>query len=131
MKRQVPSMTTDEEAEAFLDQDLSDLDFAQFKPVQFRFTEKLTRSLKDSSQSGPTSAPAPTRYLPGALAPRSGVYELRGPRGGHTGRTAEATRGKPLPPTPTGGAWTLVAPLRDRARTPSYEDGGRHGKKDR
>jgi len=26
-------MTTDEEAEAFLDQDLSDLDFTQFRPL--------------------------------------------------------------------------------------------------
>jgi hypothetical protein len=31
-KRKVPVMTSDEEAEAFLDQDLSDLDYAQFKP---------------------------------------------------------------------------------------------------
>jgi predicted DNA binding CopG/RHH family protein len=37
MKRQVPKMTTDEEAEAFLDTDLSDLDFTQFKPVRFQF----------------------------------------------------------------------------------------------
>ena len=31
--RSVPTMTTDEEAEAFLDQDLSDLDFTAFKPL--------------------------------------------------------------------------------------------------
>ena len=29
----VPTMTTDEEAEAFLDQDLSDLDLAAFRPL--------------------------------------------------------------------------------------------------
>ena len=29
----VPEMTTDEEAEAFLDQDLSDLDFTEFQPL--------------------------------------------------------------------------------------------------
>ena len=40
MKRRVPKMTTDEEAEAFLDQDLSDLDFSQFKPVRFEFERK-------------------------------------------------------------------------------------------
>jgi hypothetical protein len=34
MKRKVPRMTTDEEAEAFLEQDLSDLDFSQFKPAR-------------------------------------------------------------------------------------------------
>ena len=37
MQRQVPRLTTDEEAEAFLDQDLSDLDFSQFKPARFAF----------------------------------------------------------------------------------------------
>ena len=29
----IPDMTTDEEAEAFLEQDLSDLDFTQFRPL--------------------------------------------------------------------------------------------------
>jgi predicted DNA binding CopG/RHH family protein len=40
VKRKVPKMTTDEEAEAFLQQDLSDLDFSQFKPVTFEFQPK-------------------------------------------------------------------------------------------
>ena len=43
MKRKVPRLTTDEEAEAFLEQDLSDLDFAQFKPVRFEFERKAAR----------------------------------------------------------------------------------------
>ena len=43
MKRTVPRMTTDEEAEAFLEQDLSDLDFSQFKPVKFEFQAKAAR----------------------------------------------------------------------------------------
>jgi len=43
MKRKVPTMTTDEEAEAFLDQDLSDLDFSQFKPSGFEFENKTAR----------------------------------------------------------------------------------------
>ena len=43
MKRQVPRMTTDEEAETFLEQDLSDLDFSQFKPVKFEFQVKAAR----------------------------------------------------------------------------------------
>ena len=46
MKRQVPMMATDEEAEAFLASDLSDLDFSQFKPARFRFTDKPTRQEK-------------------------------------------------------------------------------------
>jgi predicted DNA binding CopG/RHH family protein len=43
MKRKVPRMTTDEEAEAFLEHDLSDLDFSQFKPVKFEFQAKAAR----------------------------------------------------------------------------------------
>jgi predicted DNA binding CopG/RHH family protein len=43
MKRKVPRLTTDEEAEAFLEQDLSDLDFSQFKPVRFEFERKAAR----------------------------------------------------------------------------------------
>ena len=41
--RQVPVMMTDEEAEAFLEQDLSDLDFSQFKPANFEFAAKDAR----------------------------------------------------------------------------------------
>jgi predicted DNA binding CopG/RHH family protein len=36
-------LRTDEEAETFLEQDLSDLDFAQFKPVRFEFEKKAAR----------------------------------------------------------------------------------------
>lgn len=43
MKRKVPRMTTEEEAEAFLAQDLSDLDFSQFKPVKFEFEKKTAQ----------------------------------------------------------------------------------------
>jgi predicted DNA binding CopG/RHH family protein len=43
MKRKVPRMTTDEEAEAFLEQDLSDHDFSQFKPVKFEFQAKAAQ----------------------------------------------------------------------------------------
>jgi len=37
MKRKVPRMTTDEEAEAFLEQDLSDLNFSQVNAVELEF----------------------------------------------------------------------------------------------
>jgi predicted DNA binding CopG/RHH family protein len=40
MKRKVPRFHSDEEAEAFLEQDLSDLDFSQFKPMPFEFMPK-------------------------------------------------------------------------------------------
>ena len=43
MIRKVPDFKTDAEAENFLDQDLSDLDFSQFKPVRFEF-EKNQRN---------------------------------------------------------------------------------------
>lgn len=43
MPRRVPRLRTDEEAEAFLEQDLSDLDFSQFKPVRFEFEKKAAR----------------------------------------------------------------------------------------
>ena len=39
----VPPMTTDAEAEAFLDQDLSDLDFTQFRPVSWEVEPKTAR----------------------------------------------------------------------------------------
>ncbi|MGO8865963.1 MAG: CopG family antitoxin [Alphaproteobacteria bacterium] len=43
MKRKVPRLATDEEAEAFLAQDLSELDFSQFKPVRFEFERKAAQ----------------------------------------------------------------------------------------
>ena len=43
MKRKVPRLKTDRAAERFLEQDLSDLDFSQFKPVRFEFQPKTER----------------------------------------------------------------------------------------
>jgi predicted DNA binding CopG/RHH family protein len=40
MKRKVPEFKTDNEAAAFLEQDLSDLDFSQFRPMRFEFRPK-------------------------------------------------------------------------------------------
>jgi predicted DNA binding CopG/RHH family protein len=40
MKKKVPRLKTDKQAEAFLTQDLSGLDFSQFKPVKFEFEKK-------------------------------------------------------------------------------------------
>ncbi|MEZ5825477.1 MAG: CopG family antitoxin [Geminicoccaceae bacterium] len=36
-------MTTDEEAREFLDSDLSDLDFSQFRPARYEFARKSAR----------------------------------------------------------------------------------------
>ena len=41
--RKVPKFATDEEAEAFLEQDLSDLDLSQFKPFKFEFSPKAAQ----------------------------------------------------------------------------------------
>ena len=43
MKRKIPKFTSDEQAEAFLEQDLSDLDFSRFKPTRFEFQKKTTQ----------------------------------------------------------------------------------------
>ncbi len=40
MKKKVPRLKTDKQAEAFLAQDLSNLDFSQFKPARFEFEKK-------------------------------------------------------------------------------------------
>ncbi len=39
-KKKVPSLKSDRQAEQFLAQDLSGLDFAQFKPTHFEFEKK-------------------------------------------------------------------------------------------
>ena len=41
--KSVPVLTTDAEAEDFLDQDLSTLDFSQFKPIRFETLPKSAR----------------------------------------------------------------------------------------
>lgn len=43
MTKAVPKLTTDDDAEAFLAQDLSDLDFSQFKPMRFELEKKEAR----------------------------------------------------------------------------------------
>jgi hypothetical protein len=53
---------------------------------------------------------------PGQTAPRSGQYEIVGPRGGGTGNERTVTRGEPLPPTPKPGqSFKLVDPTKNGA----------------
>jgi len=40
MRTKVPRLRTDEQTESFLAQDLSKLDFSQFKPTRFEFEKK-------------------------------------------------------------------------------------------
>lgn len=42
-------------------------------------------------------------YKPGQLAPESGIYDLKGPRGGKTNEQVVSTENHPLPPTPKPG----------------------------
>lgn len=42
------------------------------------------------------------RLKPGEKTPHSGLYEMVGPRGGHTGETIVSEKGKPLPSTDAG-----------------------------
>ena len=42
-RKKVPKLKSDREAEVFLEQDLSDLDFSQFKPVRFELEKKTAR----------------------------------------------------------------------------------------
>lgn len=53
---------------------------------------------------------------PGEEAPRSGQYEIVGPRGGKTGDERTAVRGNTLPPTPKAGQrYVLVDPTKNGA----------------
>lgn len=53
------------------------------------------------------------RYKPGQKAPRSGQYEITGPRGGGTGSERTVTRNEPFPPTrEPGQQYKLVDPTR-------------------
>lgn len=75
MKRRVPRLKTDEEAEAFLAQDLSDLDFSQFRPTRFEFEPKaaqlnmrLPRPLLDAVKARARARGIPyTRFVREAL----------------------------------------------------------------
>lgn len=69
--RKVPKFKTDEEAEAFLMQDLSDLDVSQFKRHHFEFEKKeaqvnmrVPQSLLDSVKDKAKAQGIPyTRYI--------------------------------------------------------------------
>ena len=69
--KKVPQFESDQAAEAFLDQDLSDLDFSQFKPVHFELEPKsaslnmrLPAALLDAIKARAKSRGIPyTRYV--------------------------------------------------------------------
>ena len=52
---------------------------------------------------------------PGTRAPRSGQYEIVGPRGGRTGEERTVTRNEPLPPTrQKGQEYIIVDPTKHK-----------------
>lgn len=40
------------------------------------------------------------KFKPGETSPRSGQYEIIGPRGARTGQERTVVKGEPFPPTP-------------------------------
>ena len=53
---------------------------------------------------------------PGQETPRSGQYEVIGPRGGNIGREVTSVEGKPLPPTEKPGqTYRLVDPTKHKS----------------
>ena len=66
MKTKVPRLKTDRQAEAFLAQDLSNLDFSQFKPARFEFEKKDDQINMRVSKSllGAVKARAKARGIP-------------------------------------------------------------------
>jgi hypothetical protein len=59
-------------------------------------------------------------YKPGETAPRSGEYEIRGPRGGHTGKERTVVKGEPFPPTrQSGESYALSRPAHNNAGRPN------------
>ncbi len=54
-------------------------------------------------------------FKPGESAPRSGQYEMIGPRGGSTGEERTIVRGEPFPPTyQPGQKYKLSDPTKHR-----------------
>lgn len=59
-----------------------------------------------------------TLLKPGQRAPRSGQYEITGPRGGSTGVERTVTRGEPLPPSlQPGQKYRMADPTKNGSGT--------------
>jgi len=53
---------------------------------------------------------------PGTKTPKSGQYEIVGPRGGKTGKEITSTKNNPMPPTPKPGqGFKLVDPTKNKS----------------
>lgn len=57
----------------------------------------------------------PPLFKPGQTAPRSGQYEMTGPRGGGIGVERTVTKGEPLPPSrESGQRYKMVDPTKHK-----------------
>jgi hypothetical protein len=64
-------------------------------------------------QQPPKDTKMTNKLKPGQPAPKSGQYEIVGPRGGSTEKERTVTRGEPMPPTPKPGQkYVLVDPTK-------------------
>jgi hypothetical protein len=53
---------------------------------------------------------------PGEKCPRSGQYEIVGPRGGKTGEERTIVKGEPMPPTPKSGqGYVITDPTKNKS----------------
>lgn len=56
-------------------------------------------------------------YKPGEKSPRSGQYEIIGPRGGNTGEERTIVEREPFPPTPKSGQqYVIVDPTKHKSK---------------
>lgn len=138
MKRQVPRLTTDEEAEAFLDSDLSDLDYSQFKSGRLRFA----RGGQHVAETVESTAPTKTyRLFERAMSERKqiacmykGYYrEVCPVILGHTGGKERALTyqfsGESNSQLPPGGEWrclTLASVTNVQLRDGPWYSGDTH-----
>lgn len=107
MSRKVPRLKTDEEADAFLQQDLSDLDFSQFRPARFEFEKKSERinmrvpkPLLDALKERASHRGIP--YSDSSASSWSGNSPERNERASRPRTTAPPTSSSSATPSPTG-----------------------------
>ena len=75
MAKEIPEFKTDEELEAFIEGDLSDLDFSKLRPIHFEFAKKtaqvnmrLPETLLDAVKARSASRGIPyTRFIREAI----------------------------------------------------------------
>jgi hypothetical protein len=81
------------------------------RTYQFHVTTTQPALVKGANQESAMGK----KLTPGTIAPRSGQYQERGPRGG-AGREVTVVRGERMPPTTQpGSSYTLVDPTKNKS----------------